>query len=60
MLKNHVLGSFNLNNSQKYRLSFETPQGRSQDLAGRRAKNFFSDLEILRHAAHGKAMHALC
>ena len=23
MLKNHVLGSFNLNNSEKYRLSFE-------------------------------------
>ena len=23
MLKNHVLGAFNLNNSEKYRLSFE-------------------------------------
>ena len=23
MLKNHVFGSFNLNNSEKYRLSFE-------------------------------------
>ena len=52
MLKNHVLGSFNLNNSEKYRLTFEDIFGNTRQL-GLYEKNE-PTLDSLGGGVHGK------